>query len=69
MEFTTEPFQTTCQGASIYKLQDTKFVSDMNFLGGVWTVAEDIWTDNCVIEFLNSLKFFPELSGVRTVLP
>jgi hypothetical protein len=32
-------------------------------------VAEGVWTDNYVIGFPNSLKFFPKLSCVWTLLP
>jgi hypothetical protein len=30
MEFNTEFIQTTCLGASIYRLQEFKFASDLN---------------------------------------
>jgi hypothetical protein len=54
MEFTTEFLQTTCLGASIYRLQESKFASDLNYLGSVWTVVESVRTDNCAIGFPNS---------------
>jgi len=41
MEFTTEFFQT-CLRASIYRLQESEFVSDLNFLGAIWTIAKDV---------------------------
>jgi len=53
MEFTTEFLQTTCLGVSIYRLQESKFVFDLNYLSCVRKVAEGVWTDNCATDFPN----------------
>jgi hypothetical protein len=50
-EFNTEFLQTTCITAFIYRLQESKFTSDLNYLGGVRRVAEGVRTDNCAIGF------------------
>jgi hypothetical protein len=56
MEFTTKFLQTTCLGASIYSLQESKFAFDLNYLGDVRTVAEGVQMENCAIGFPNSLE-------------
>jgi hypothetical protein len=60
MKFNTKFLQTTCLGASIYRLQESKFGSDLNYLGGVQIVAEGIRTDNCATSFPNSNDIFPK---------
>jgi hypothetical protein len=55
-EFNIKFLQTTCPGASIYRLQESKFASNLNFLDGVQTVVEGVRTDNCVIDFSNSFE-------------
>jgi hypothetical protein len=40
--YNIEFLQTTWLGASIYMLQESKFASDLNFLGSVWTVAKGV---------------------------
>jgi len=54
MEFTTEFLQTTCLGVSIYRLQESKFGSDLTYLGSIQTVAKSDQTDNCATGFPNS---------------
>jgi hypothetical protein len=67
-EFNTKFLQITCLGASIYRLQKTKFASNLNFLGCVQTVAEGVRTDNCAISFPNALEILswiePHSNGV-----
>jgi len=61
MEFTTEFLQTTCLGASIYRLQEFKFASDLNYLAGIQTVAEGVRTDNYATSFPNSYNILSRI--------